>query len=101
MRVAAIAISVGDAGWPSAAPARAPPRTTRPRAAARRAARADGAARRRRPRRRARRPASRRPPKQFPKLRQASLLHKYQLGIAMLPGIGYRGIFPYQAPTTR
>ena len=37
-----------------------------------------------------------RPPKQFPKLRQASLLHKYQLGIAMMPGVGYRGIFPYQ-----
>src|SRR4051812_44186986 len=37
-----------------------------------------------------------RPPKQFPKLRQASLLHKYQLGIAVLPGVGYRGIFPYQ-----
>ena len=41
-------------------------------------------------------PSVTRPPKQFPKLRQASLLHKYQLGIAMLPGIGYRGIFPYQ-----
>jgi hypothetical protein len=37
-----------------------------------------------------------RPPKQFPKLRQASLLHKYQLGIAVLPGVGFRGIFPYQ-----
>jgi len=37
-----------------------------------------------------------RPPKAFPKLRQASLLHKYQLGIALLPGIGFRGIFPYQ-----
>ena len=36
-----------------------------------------------------------RPPKQFPKLRQASLLHKYQLGIAMMPGVGYRGIFTY------
>ena len=44
------------------------------------------------------RPADRldRPPKQFPKLRQASLLHKYQLGIAVLPGVGFRGIFPYQ-----
>jgi len=40
-------------------------------------------------------PSVSRPPKAFPKLRQASLLHKYQLGIAMLPGIGYRGIFPY------
>jgi hypothetical protein len=40
-------------------------------------------------------PSVTRPPKQFPKLRQASLLHKYQLGIAMMPGIGYRGIFPY------
>lgn len=38
-----------------------------------------------------------RPPKQFPKLRQASLLHKYQLGIGMMPGVGYRGIFPYAA----
>lgn|SRR5436190_7009981 len=37
-----------------------------------------------------------RPPKQFPKLRQASLVHKYQLGIAALPGIGFRGIFPYK-----
>jgi hypothetical protein len=41
-------------------------------------------------------PSVSRPPKQFPKLRQASLLHKYQLGIAVLPGVGYRGIFPYQ-----
>jgi hypothetical protein len=35
------------------------------------------------------------PPKRFPKLRQASLLHKYQLGIALLPGVGFRGIAPY------
>ena len=35
------------------------------------------------------------PPKRFPKLRQASLLHKYQLGIALLPGAGFRGIAPY------
>src|SRR5262252_2098708 len=41
-------------------------------------------------------PGIMRPPKSFPKLRQASLLHKNQLGIAVLPGIGYRGIFPYQ-----
>jgi len=41
-------------------------------------------------------PGLSRPPKAFPKLRQASLLHKNQLGIAMLPGIGYRGIFPYK-----
>src|SRR5437773_1700415 len=41
-------------------------------------------------------PGIMRPPKAFPKLRQASLLHKNQLGIAVLPGIGYRGIFPYQ-----
>jgi hypothetical protein len=41
-------------------------------------------------------PSLSRPPKQFPKLRQASLLHKNQLGIAVLPGIGFRGIFPYQ-----
>src|SRR6185436_4891172 len=33
-----------------------------------------------------------RPPKSFPRLRQPSLLHKYQLGIAMMPGIGFRGI---------
>ena len=44
-------------------------------------------------------PSVSRPPKAFPKLRQASLLHKYQLGIAMLPGIGYRGIFPYARET--
>jgi hypothetical protein len=36
------------------------------------------------------------PPKRFPKLRQASLLHKYQLGIALLPGAGFRGIAPYE-----
>jgi hypothetical protein len=42
-------------------------------------------------------PSVTRPPKSFPKLRQASLLHKYQLGIAVLPGIGFRGIFPYAA----
>jgi hypothetical protein len=42
-------------------------------------------------------PSVTRPPKAFPKLRQASLLHKHQLGIAMLPGIGFRGIFPYAA----
>ena len=42
------------------------------------------------------RPPSARPPKEFPKLRQASLVHKYQLGIAVLPGIGFRGIFPYE-----
>src|SRR5690349_5581251 len=41
-------------------------------------------------------PGIMRPPKTFPKLRQASLLHKNQLGIAVLPGIGFRGIFPYQ-----
>jgi hypothetical protein len=35
-------------------------------------------------------------PKSFPKLRQASLLHKYQLGIAVMPGVGFRGVFPYQ-----
>ena len=69
-----------------ARPRRRPRREAQP-------ARAAGAA--------AHRPASRRPPKQFPKLRQASLLHKYQLGIAMMPGVGYRGIFPYRAPTTR
>src|SRR6266487_4660447 len=41
-------------------------------------------------------PGIMRPPRTFPKLRQASLLHKNQLGIAVLPGIGFRGIFPYQ-----
>jgi hypothetical protein len=40
-------------------------------------------------------PGVRRPPKAFPKLRQESLLHKNQMGIAVLPGIGFRGIFPY------
>jgi len=35
-------------------------------------------------------------PKSFPKLRQASLLHKNQLGIAVMPGVGFRGVFPYQ-----
>jgi hypothetical protein len=44
-------------------------------------------------------PSVTRPPKQFPKLRQASLLHKYQLGIAMMPGVGFRGIFPYGGAT--
>ena len=37
-----------------------------------------------------------RPPKSFPKLRQASLLHKYQLGISVMPGVGFRGVFPYE-----
>ena len=41
-------------------------------------------------------PSVSRPPKAFPKLRQASLLHKYQLGIALLPGAGFRGIAPYE-----
>jgi hypothetical protein len=39
--------------------------------------------------------AAQAPPKRFAKLRQASLLHKYQLGIAVLPGVGFRGIAPY------
>jgi hypothetical protein len=34
-------------------------------------------------------------PRRFAPLRQASLLHKYQLGIALLPGVGFRGIAPY------
>ena len=46
-------------------------------------------------------PSVTRPPKQFPKLRQASLLHKYQLGLAVMPGVGYRGIFPYAGAKTR
>lgn len=34
--------------------------------------------------------------KQFPKLRQPSLAHKYQLGLSVLPGIGFRVIAPYE-----
>jgi len=41
-------------------------------------------------------PGLARPPKSFPKLRQVSLLHTNQLGIAAMPGTGFRGIFPYQ-----
>src|SRR4029077_11034451 len=39
------------------------------------------------------------PAKKFPKLRQESLLHKYQLGIAVLPGAGFRVIAPYKEMT--
>jgi hypothetical protein len=35
-------------------------------------------------------------PKEFPALTQPSLSHKLQFGIAVLPGTGYRGVFPYQ-----
>jgi hypothetical protein len=41
-------------------------------------------------------PTPRRKRKVFPKLRQASLVHDMQFGIALLSGTGYRGIFPYQ-----
>ena len=94
MRVAAIAILLVT-GMARRCAGRAPPRTTRPppRRAAAPAPEAQPAAAP--PATEPDRPASRRPPKQFPKLRQASLLHKYQLGIAMMPGVGYRGIFPY------
>jgi hypothetical protein len=34
--------------------------------------------------------------KQFPKLRQPSLLHTYQLGLSVMPGIGFRVIAPYE-----
>ena len=33
--------------------------------------------------------------KQFPKLRYPPLVHTYQLGLAVLPGIGFRVIAPY------
>jgi hypothetical protein len=36
------------------------------------------------------------PPKTFAPLREARLSHDLQFGIAVLPGVGYRGIFPYQ-----
>jgi hypothetical protein len=35
-------------------------------------------------------------PKVFPRLAAPSLTHYQQFGIAILPGTGYRGIFPYQ-----
>lgn len=35
-------------------------------------------------------------PKVFPRLATPSLTHYQQFGIAILPGTGYRGIFPYQ-----
>ena len=95
MRVAAMAILLVARDGRRCA-GRAPPTTTRPRRPRPRAepaADAQPAAAARRPTPTAqRRPA---PPKQFPKLRQASLLHKYQLGIAVMPGVGFRGIFPY------
>ncbi len=36
------------------------------------------------------------PPKTFAPLRADKLTHELQFGIALLPGTGYRGIFPYQ-----
>jgi hypothetical protein len=41
-------------------------------------------------------PSARARPKAFPRLAQPTLSHYQQLGIAVLPGTGYRGIFPYQ-----
>jgi hypothetical protein len=37
-----------------------------------------------------------RKPKVFPRLVQPTLTHYQQFGIALLPGTGYRAIFPYQ-----
>src|SRR5262245_42972553 len=36
------------------------------------------------------------PMKEFPSLRAPSLLHTMQFGLAVMPGSGFRGIFPYQ-----
>jgi hypothetical protein len=36
------------------------------------------------------------PPKKFAPLKTDKLSHQLQFGIALLPGTGYRGIFPYQ-----
>jgi hypothetical protein len=36
------------------------------------------------------------PPKVFPRLAPATMSHALQFGIALLPGTGYRSIFPYQ-----
>jgi hypothetical protein len=95
MRFAVIAFSSLLVGLAAVSPAQAaeddtPARSAAPAATAEPAAEAPPAAQPGPP------PSLVRPPKQFPKLRQASLLHKYQLGIAMMPGVGYRGIFPYQ-----
>jgi hypothetical protein len=35
-------------------------------------------------------------PKTFPRLEAPTMSHRMQFGIAVLPGTGYRGIFPYQ-----
>ncbi|MDB4980032.1 MAG: hypothetical protein JWM82_784, partial [Myxococcales bacterium] len=35
-------------------------------------------------------------PKEFPALTPPSFSHKYQFGLSVLPGTGYRAIFPYQ-----
>jgi hypothetical protein len=35
-------------------------------------------------------------PKTFAKLQRASLSHEMQFGLAVMPGSGYRGIFPYK-----
>jgi hypothetical protein len=41
-------------------------------------------------------PPPRPAPKRFPRLKQPSLLHQDQFGLAVLPGSGYRIIAPYQ-----
>jgi hypothetical protein len=41
-------------------------------------------------------PAARPRPKVFPRLATSTMSHYQQFGIALLPGTGYRGIFPYQ-----
>jgi hypothetical protein len=35
--------------------------------------------------------------REFPSLKRPSLVHAAQIGIALLPGTGYRGIFPYKS----
>src|SRR5215831_717635 len=39
------------------------------------------------------------PMREFPRLRAPSLTHEMQFGIAVMPGTGFRGIFPYQDMT--
>jgi hypothetical protein len=99
MRVAAIAILLltGVAASPARAAADESPAGAAP-AAPEPAAAAPSDASSETPRAPGPPPSVTRPPKQFPRLRQASLLHKYQLGIAVMPGAGYRGIFPYTGP---
>lgn len=35
-------------------------------------------------------------PKEFPRLKLPSLVHTMQFGLAVMPGTGFRGIFPYK-----